>query len=77
LLIFQPIRLSECTWECCWCQLRKYPHLCHKKVDEAWGSVTGPFITINVVIFLYHRETGNILDIIKRSNDFAFNKGGC
>jgi hypothetical protein len=47
------------------------------KVDEAWGSVTGQFITINEVAFMYHRETDNILDIIKWSNGFAYIKGGC
>jgi hypothetical protein len=39
-----------------------------RKVDEAWGSVTGPFVTINEVIFLYYREIINILDIIKKGD---------
>ena len=48
-----------------------------RKVDEAWGSVSGPFITINKVAFLYHSETDNILNIIKCSDGFAYIKGGC
>ena len=57
--------------------VKKTSALVPRQVDEAWGSVSGPFITINEVAFLYHRETNNILDIIKRSNGFAYVIGGC
>ena len=57
--------------------VKKTSALVPRQVDEAWGSVSGPFITINEVAFLYHRETNNILDIIKRSNGFAYIIGGC
>jgi hypothetical protein len=56
--------------------VKKTSALVPRKVDEAWGSVSGSFITINEVAFLYPRETDNILDIIKRSNGFAYIKGG-
>jgi hypothetical protein len=45
--------------------VKKTSVLVPRKVDETWGSVSGPFITINEVAFLYHRETDNILDTIK------------
>jgi hypothetical protein len=57
--------------------VRKTSALVPRKVDENWGSVSGPFITINEVAFLYHRETDNILNIIKHSNGFAYIRGGC
>ena len=57
--------------------VKKTSALVPRKVDNAWGSVTGPFVTINKVAFLYHQATDNILDIIKRSNGFAYIKGGC
>ena len=57
--------------------VKKTSALVPRKVNEAWGSVSGPFTTINEVAFLYHRDTDNILDIIKRSNGFAYIIGGC
>jgi len=57
--------------------VKKTAALVPRKVNEGWGSVAGPFVTINEVAFLYHRETNNILDIIKRSYGFAYIKGGC
>jgi hypothetical protein len=57
--------------------VKKTLALVPRKVDESWGSVSGPFITINKVAFLYHKETNIILDIIKRSNGFAYIRGGC
>jgi hypothetical protein len=57
--------------------VKKTSALVPRKVDEAWGCVSGPFVTINEVAFLYHRSTDNILEIIKRSNGFAYIKGGC
>jgi hypothetical protein len=56
---------------------KKTSALVPRKVDESWGSVAGPFITINKVAFLYHRETGNILNIIKHGDGFAYIRGGC
>jgi hypothetical protein len=57
--------------------VKKTSALVSRKVDEAWGSVSGPFITMNKVFFLYHRESDNILDIIKRSDSFSYIKGDC
>jgi hypothetical protein len=57
--------------------VKKTSALVPRKVNENWGSVIGPFTTINEVAFLYHRETDNILDIIKRGDGFAYIKGGC
>ena len=54
--------------------VKKTKALVPRKVHEDWGAVTGPFVTINEVAFLYHRETNNILDIIRRSNGFAYIK---
>jgi hypothetical protein len=59
------------------CDSKKTSALVPRKVEETWGSVASPFITINEVAFLYHRETDNILDIIKRGDGFAYIKGGC
>jgi hypothetical protein len=56
--------------------VKKTYALLPREVDEAWGSVDGPFIIINKDVFLYHRETNNILDIRKHSNGFAYIKGG-
>ena len=57
--------------------VKKTSALVPRKVEEAWGSVTGLFITINEVAFLYHQSTENILEIINRSEAFAYIKGGC
>jgi hypothetical protein len=57
--------------------VRKTSALVPRKVEEAWGCVTGPFVTINEVAFLYHQSTDNILEIVKRSDAFAYVKGGC
>jgi hypothetical protein len=57
--------------------VKKTSALVPRKVEETWGSVSGPFITINEVAFLYHREIDNILDIIKRGDGFAYIRGGC
>jgi hypothetical protein len=51
--------------------VKKISALVPRKVDEAWGSVSGPFFTIHKVTFLYHQATDNILNIIKCSNSFA------
>jgi hypothetical protein len=56
--------------------VKKTSALVPRKVFEDWGLVTGPFVTINEVAFLYHRETDNILDIIKGSDGFAYIRGG-
>jgi hypothetical protein len=59
-------------------QFKKTSALVPRKVKKTWGSVSGPFITINEAAFLYHRETDNtILDIIKRSEGFTYIRGGC
>jgi hypothetical protein len=57
--------------------VRKTSALVPRKVNQSWGSVAGPFVTINEVAFLYHRTTDNILDIINRNDGFANIKGGC
>jgi hypothetical protein len=57
--------------------VKKTSALVPRKVEEAWGSVTAPFITINEVAFLYHQSADNILEIIKRGDGFAYIKGGC
>jgi hypothetical protein len=57
--------------------VRKTLALVPRKVEESWGSVSGPFVTINEVAFLYHRLVDNILEIIKRSNGFAYINWGC
>jgi hypothetical protein len=44
--------------------VKKTSVLVPRKVNEAWGSLSGSFITMNEVAFLYHRETKNIQDII-------------
>ena len=56
--------------------VRKTSAILPRKVNETWGSVVGPFITMNEVAFLYHQPTENIIDIIMRSDGFAYIKGG-
>jgi hypothetical protein len=57
--------------------VQKTSALVPRKVEESWGCVSGPFVTINEVAFLYHRSADNILEIIKRNSGFAYVEGGC